>query len=186
MSTSLDGYVAGPQGEIDWMFRSRSDAGRRWVEELVGQAGLLAMGSRTYDEWAGFWPTASDPLAVPMNEIPKVVFTRNSSLKRHAGGTTPASQSWANAEVVSGDLTTEMKRLKQQPGKPILVQGGVGFAQSLVAAGLIDEYRLVVHPVVLGKGLSLFADLPAPLDLELRRTTLFPSGVTAHVYRPAG
>lgn len=185
MSMSLDGYVAGPDGEMDWTLRSRSDAGRRWVEETLSQAGLLVMGRQSYEDWAEYWPASSDPLAAPMNAIPKAVFTRQSALKREVGGTTAAAESWAEAEVVTGDLATEMKRLMQQPGKAILAQGGVGFAQSLVATGLVDEYRLVVHPVVLGKGLSLFAHLPAPLDLALRGTTLFPSGVAAHVYRPA-
>lgn len=180
MSISLDGFVAGPNGEIDWQLRSRDDGGKRWVEDTLWQAGLHAVGSRSFTGWAGYWPASSDPLAAPMNEIPKAVFTRQASLDLSS-----YSGNWAEAEVVNGDLATEIKRLKQQPGKDILAQGGASFAQSLVASGLIDEYRLVVHPVVLGSGLSLFAQLPKPLDLELRATTLFRSGAAAHVYRPA-
>jgi dihydrofolate reductase len=207
MSVSLDGFVGGPNGEIDWLLRSRDDGARSWIEDTLWQAGLHAMGSRTYYDMAGYWPTSGEPLAAPMNDIPKVVFTRQRSLNLNAGRTTTAlrdanraletragesvpvhsasSESWAEAEVVNGDLATQMKRLKQQPGKDILAHGGASFAQSLAASGLIDEYRLLVHPVVLGNGLSLFAQLPKPLDLELRATTLFRSGVTAHVYRPA-
>lgn len=195
MSISLDGFVAGPNGEIDWMLRSSDDGAKSWIEDTLWQAGLHAMGSRTYYAMAGYWPTSSDPLAASMNDVPKVVFTRQKSLDLNAGRTTGAgpsppahaasSESWAKAEVVNGDLTTEIRRLKQQPGKDILAHGGAGFAQSLAASGLIDEYRLVVHPVVLGVGLALFARLPKPLDLELRGTTLFRSGIAAHVYRPA-
>ena len=107
------------------------------------------------------------------------------SISRAGAVHSASSASWAAAEVVNGDLATEIQRLKQQPGKDILAQGGAGFAQSVAAYGLIDEYRLVVHPVVLGNGRSLFAQLPKPLDLELRATTLFRSDATANVYWPA-
>lgn len=181
MSISLDGFVAGPNGESDWMHRSRDDGGRSWVEETLWSAGLHVMGRRTYHDMAGYWPTSTStaPLAAPMNDIPKAVFTRQASLDLSA-----SSGSWAEAEVVNGDLAAEIGRLKQQPGKDILAHGGAGFAQSLAASGLIDEYRLVVHPVALGSGLSLFARLPKPLHLELRATTLFRSGTVAQVYRP--
>lgn len=204
MSISLDGFVAGPNGEIDWVFRSSDEGSRAWVEETLWQAGVHAMGSRSYFDMARFWPTANHPMAAAMNEIPKVVFTRQKSLDLDAGRTSAAAQdaqaqeaaaetpaqlasrkSWAEAEVAHGDLVAEVHRLKQQPGKFILAHGGASFAQSLAAAGLIDEYRLVVHPVVLGKGQPLFSQVAKPMDLELRSTTVFRSGVVAHVYRPA-
>lgn len=204
MSVSLDGFVAGPNGEIDWLFRSSDEGSSGWVEEMLWQAGLHAMGSRTYFDMARFWPTANHPMAAPMNEIPKVVFTRQKALDLNTGQTTAALRdaqaqegaaeapahseslkSWAEAEVAHGDLVAEVNRLKQQPGKFILAHGGANFAQSLAAAGLIDEYRLVIHPVVLGKGLPLFSQVAKPMDLELRSTTLFRSGIAVHVYRPA-
>src|SRR5215217_7196540 len=186
MSVSLDGFVAGPNGEIDWMLRGRDEAARDWTVDTLRQAGLHAMGSRTYFDMAAYWPTSTEAFAAPMNEIPKIVFTRQKSLDLGAGRTTNAlrdareaqeeiasspsqdAASWAEAEVANGDLTTEIERLKSQPGKDILAHGGAGFAQSLAAADLVDEYRLLVHPVALGSGLSLFGALPKPLDLELR------------------
>jgi dihydrofolate reductase len=142
-----------------------------------------------------------------MNEIPKVVFTRQPSLGPGAGHTTtaprdknraleaasgklavlnsPGAASWADTEVVNGDLAAEIGRMKQQQGKDIVAHGGAGFAQSLARLGLIDEYRLLVHPVALGAGLPLFSGLAKPMYLTLASTSIFASGVTARVYRPA-
>ena len=184
MSMSLDGFVAGPNGEIDWMIRSRDEGGKAWVADTLWQAGLHAMGSRSYFAWAEYWPASTDLLAAPMNEIPKIVFTRQPSLKMAAGGS-PAAASWAEAQIANGDLADGIARLKQQPGKDIVAHGGAGFAQSLTRLNLIDEYRLVVHPVALGAGLRLFAPLPQPLDLKLVSTSVFGSGVVAQIYRPA-
>jgi dihydrofolate reductase len=183
MSISVDGFIAGPNGETDWMLCSRNEGGKAWVADTLWQAGLHAMGSRSYFAWAEYWPTSADLLAAPMNEIPKVVFTRQQSLQL-AAGDSPNAASWAEAQIANGDLATEIERLKQQPGKDILAHGGARFAQSLVRSGLIDEYRLVVHPVALGAGLPLFADLPEPMHLKLISTSLFGSSA-AHVYRPA-
>jgi dihydrofolate reductase len=155
----------------------------------------------------GYWPTSTAPLAAPMNEFPKVVFTRRRFLDLAAGHTTtalrdsyhvleaaggkpavlafPNAASWAETQIANGDLATEIGRLEQQPGKDIVAHGGAGFAQSLAELGLIDEYRLLVHPVALGVGLPLFANLPKPVDLKLVSTSIFGSGVTAHVDRPA-
>jgi len=185
MSMSLDGFVAGPAGETDWQLRSRGEAGRTWIKDKLHQAGLLVMGRKTYLTMAAHWPNDTSPLAAPMNALPKAVFTRQPSWKPEGAGTDEGSESWAGAHVVHGDLATEIARLKQQPGNEILAFGGVNFAQSLAASGLVDEYRLLVHPVALGQGLSLFGQLPAAQPLDLRGTTLFPSGVAAHIYWPA-
>lgn len=184
MSMSIDGFVAGLNGEIDWMLSSRDEFGKASIAETLWNAGLHAMGSKSYFAWAGYWPTSTDLLAAPMNDIPKVVFTRQRSLNLPAANS-PNAASWAEAQVANGDLATEVARLKQQPGKDILAHGGAGFAQSLTRLGLVDEYRLVVHPVALGAGLPLFAELPEPMHLKLVSTSIFASGVATHVYRPA-
>jgi dihydrofolate reductase len=191
MSMSLDGFVSGPKGEQDWFLRWRGQDSGAWVLETLQQAGVHALGRRSFEELAAFWPTAAGPMAAPMNDVPKVVFTRQGSFDPRAavGEAWPAGNAggeagWGSARVASGDLTEEVQRLKAEPGGPILAQGGVAFARSLVRLGLVDEYRLVVAPVALGVGLPLFADLPAPLDLELVDATRFERGVMAQVYRP--
>jgi dihydrofolate reductase len=206
MSVSLDGFVSGPNGEIDWIFRSSSADSLASLVDLLRQAGAHAMGSRTYYDMAAFWPYSASPLADSMNEIPKIVFARHGIKdgtqvdvttraladaqrdrigQRSVTPTEAVLRSWARPTVVSGDLAAEVARLKEQSGNFILAHGGARFAQSLIATGLIDEYRLVVHPVALGRGLPLFSGLHQPIDLRLVSTTAFGSGVVGTVYQPA-
>ena len=169
MSVSLDGYVAPPDGSTDWAGAGRSPDGASWTLETVSNAGAHLMGATTYARWAGFWPTAPGPFAKPMNDIPKIVFSN--SLQ---------SADWAETTIASGDLTEAVTRLKQgQSSGYLLAQGGARFARSLVKTGLIDEYRLVVHPVVLSAGERLFT---APLTIEPISTTAFSGGAVAHVF----
>lgn len=205
MSVSLDGFVSGPNGEIDWIFRSMDEGVMAWTVEILWQAGLHIMGSRTYQDMAAYWPTSTEPFAAPMNEIPKVVFSKNKSLRPSAQHTTTAlkhararksavaplphpkastEESWTRPTIASGDLAEEIACLKQQPGKDILAHGGAGFARSLAREGLVDEYRLLTHPVALGRGLPLFSDLPSAVDMELLNATVFRTGAVAYVCRP--
>jgi dihydrofolate reductase len=197
MSMSLDGYVGGPNGEIDWLIRSLDEGATAWIADTLWQAGLHVMGSRTYYDMVGYWPTSTDTLAEPINAISKAVFTRQQSLDLTAGLTTtalkdatrareqeggsaaaspsPDAASWTESKVLNGDLVEELERLKTQLGNDILAHGGAGFARSLVKLDLIDEFRLLIHPVALGNGLPLFADLPRPLKLVLRSASSAPS-----------
>jgi dihydrofolate reductase len=206
MSVSLDGFVAGPNGEVDWIWRtSGGDDSTEWALNTLREASVHIMGSRSYYDMAAFWPYSDMPIAPPMNDIPKVIFSRQGikdstqvdptpalaeakarNAKRH--GVTPTAavlQSWNEPTVARGDLAEEILRLKEQPGNLILAHGGAQFAQSLVASGLIDEYRLGIHPVVLGQGQPLFCGLRSPVDLRLISTTPFRSGAVAAVYQPA-
>jgi dihydrofolate reductase len=204
MSTSADAFVGGPNGELDWLLAIEDPAITAWTLAVLRDASLHLMGSRTYHDMTAYWPTSTGPLAPPMNDIPKAVFTRKgleqpseklttTALKdaRAADGGKPVGQpttaiadSWLRPRVMRENLADEIKRLKQQPGKALLAHGGAGFARSLIKTGLIDEYRLLVHPVVLGRGLPIFSELPRPLNLVLVESTRFPSGAVAQVYRP--
>jgi dihydrofolate reductase len=169
MSVSLDGYVAPADGSTDWIAAGASDDRLSWTVETVSNAGAHLVGAATYAGWAGYWPGASGPFARPMNEIPKVVFSNSL-----------ASAGWGETAIAAGDLAETVTRLKQErSGGYLLAHGGARFARSLVETGLIDEYRLVVHPVVLGAGERLFL---APLTIEPASTTVFSGGAVAHVF----
>jgi dihydrofolate reductase len=204
MSVSVDGFVCGPKGEADWIFRNGDEEAARWSVDTLWQAGLHLMGSRTYHDMASWWPTSTDIFAPVMNEIPKAVATTRTAdelfrdretsqaVKDAADArTTPSAtpkpevaRSWSEPTVIIGDLATEIARLKQQSGKDIYAHGGAGFARSLVRLGLVDEFCLLVLPVALGSGLSIFIGLPHPLYLDLVKSTDFPKGSVARIYRP--
>ncbi len=169
MSVSLDGYVAPNDGSSDWAAAGRSDDGARWIVETLSNAGAHLIGANTYAAWADYWPAAPGPIAAAMNEIPKVVFSNSLT-----------SADWAETTIATGDLAAAVTRLKQERADGyLLAQGGTRFARSLVETGLIDEYRLVIHPVVLGAGERLFK---APLTIEPINTTVFSRGAVAHVF----
>jgi dihydrofolate reductase len=169
MSVSLDGYIAPPDGSTDWIAAGGSEDGLRWTVETVANAGAHLIGAATYAGWAGYWPGASGPFAKPMNEIPKVVFSNSLT-----------SADWGETTIAAGDLTAAVTRLKRErPDGYLLAHGGVRFARSLVETGLIDEYRLRSHPVVLGAGERLFL---APLTIEPVTTSVFSGGGVAHVF----
>jgi dihydrofolate reductase len=153
MSVSLDGYVAGPNGDPDWILPGFDDELSAQTVEALWQAGVHAMSAVTYGDMAADWPTSDEPYAAPMNEIPKVSSPRTLT-------ETPLGE----AEIVRGPLADEIDLLKDQPGKAILAHGGSRFAQSLAAEGLIDEYWRI-HPVALGDGLPLFPRMPSPKQL---------------------
>jgi dihydrofolate reductase len=200
MMMSLDGFVCGPNGEMDWIFANRSEDSTAWTMETLHEAGLHIMGSRTFMDMKSWWPTSSGIYAAPMNEIPKATFARSGlatakttesleGAKRADSGTqgkrAPHAETWDQAEIITGDLAEEIKRLKKQDGKLIVAHGGASFAQSLVEAGLIDEYRLLIYPVAIGKGKPIFSKTRAPLGLKLQYAKPFDNGEVAHVYRPA-
>jgi dihydrofolate reductase len=169
MSVSLDGYVASLDGSTDWLAAGHSDDALRWNVETVSNAGAHLMGAATYAVMAAHWPSDSGPFAKPMNEIPKVVFSNSLT-----------SGDWDETTIAAGDLADAVTRLKQERFDGyLLAHGGARFARSLVATGLIDEYRLLIHPVVLGAGERIFH---APLTIEPASTTVFSGGIVAHVF----
>ena len=205
MSVSVDGFVCGPNGEIDWILRTSDKSALGWIEKTLWEAGVHIMGSHTFHDMAAYWPTSSDSLAAPMNEIPKVVFSRKGFVEKKKDdmttqafrdtsrmdakkgiGKTDISDSavtWSEA-LVAKDIVSDITKLKQQEGNYILAHGGASFAQDLVRYGLIDEYRLVIHPVILGKGMPLFISTPDTIDLKLVSSAQFQTGIIANVYSP--
>ena len=132
------------------------------------------MGRVNYEVMAGFWPTSSHPSAGPMNDIPKVVFSRPMQ---------PAD--WPETRIADGDTAEEIARLKAEPGGDIVACAGTQFVRSLIRLSLVDQYRLWVLPAAAGQGAPLFTGLAHPLKLRLIKSTAFPSGVLELVYSPA-
>src|SRR5215210_468565 len=160
MDISLDGFVGAADGDVAWAVEDFGDPELQdWMVAGLWEAGAHLMGRGAYDDMAPHWPTSAEPYAPPMNEIPKVVFSR-----------TLTEPAWDGTRVVSGDLETEIAALKAEPGGPLLLHGGAGLARELARLRLIDEYRLLVHPVALARGLALFAE---PVRLRLTGTRSF-------------
>jgi dihydrofolate reductase len=168
---SIDEFVVGPHGHAGGL--AEPEELKRWKLDRIRRAGTHIMGRVTYEQMAAAWPTSTDDYAGPMNEIPKVAFSK-----------TLDAASWAGTSIARGELTEEVAALRDQPGGEIIAWGGAGFAQSLSRAGLIDEYVLVIKPVAYGGGLPIFRDLPDALQLDLVEARIFDGGVVLHRYAP--
>jgi dihydrofolate reductase len=173
MSMSLDGFV-GSDREHPGVAISDAEV-KRWKLARISKAGAHLMGRTTYQEMSSYWPWSDDPYAGPMNDIPKIVFS--STL-------TDDEATWPVTRVARGDLAAEISAIKAEPGADVIAWGGARFAGALAAADLIDEYRLLVQPLVLGRGDPLFAQLPESRHLDLVEATPFPSGIVVQIYRP--
>lgn len=171
MSASFDGYVVGPKGHAG--LHSEPEELHRWKLDRIRRAGTHIMGRVTYQEMSSFWPSSTADYAAPMNEIPKVVFSK-----------TLSEATWPESSIARGDLAEEIDALKRKPGGEIIAWGGASFAQALSNAGLIDQYAIVTQPVAYGSGKPLFRDLPEPLQLKLVGATTFSTGTMLHIYEP--
>jgi dihydrofolate reductase len=175
MSMSLDGFGARRDGTMEWLGTAQrhGDHRQRGVSELLGQTGLLVLGGRAAQDMAQAWPGSQSPTGELMNALPKVVFS-----------STLTEVAWSNTRVSDRPVEDELPELKDEPGKDIVVFGGVSFARSLAAHGLIDEYRINVQPVALGDGLPLLDGPGEPLRLELVASTTWADGPITHTYVP--
>ena len=145
-----------------------------WFEH----ASAFLLGRKTYQIFSGHWPRVTDPgdpIAAKLNALPKYV-----------ASTTLASADWQNSSILSGDVASEVAKLKEQPGDELQVHGSGGLAQALIDHDLIDEYRLLVFPVHLGSGKKLFRDGVKPAALRLVSATTTGTGVVIATYRPDG
>jgi dihydrofolate reductase len=172
---SLDGYSCDEDTELYRLMDAVEDPEQEeYFVSRLWQAGTHIMGRVTYEEMAEFWPTSDHPIAAPLNNMPKVVFS--ASLP---------SATWPPTRIARGDTADELALLKQEPGGEIIAHGGTQFARSLIRLGLVDEYRLWVLPAAVGQGVPLFTELARPLALTLIKTTAFPSGMLELCYLPA-
>lgn len=174
MSVSVDGFVAPAKGAPDHRGAPEAPALKQRKLDWLRQTGTHLMGRVTYQQMADHWPYSGDEYASPMNDLPKVVFSK-----------TLMDANWNNSQVARGDLAEEISTLRQQPGGDIIAWGGASFVQALSRARLVDEYRLVTNPVALGDGLPLFKDLSTPIRLQLLEATTYATGEVLHIYQTA-
>jgi dihydrofolate reductase len=167
--------------DLDWHFPYFDENMGRAVGEDYDTADVLLLGRVTYDSFAGAWPDREAaggddaPFAKRLGDTRKVVVSRQ-----------PLEFSWRNCELLDGDLADAVTALKADPGVTgILIPGSISVVQQLLAAGLVDELRLLVHPVAARKGRKLFDDGDAPYHLAVTATEVFPTGVIRVIYTPA-
>jgi dihydrofolate reductase len=170
---SLDGFFEGPNKEMDWIILDEEFFA--YAKDMLRSAGTLLFGRTTYQHMAGYWPFApKDEIADYMNNLAKVVFS----------GTLEKAE-WNNSRLVKTDAAEEVLRLKQQSGKDIVILGSATLASFLLQQGLIDEYRVILNPVLIGAGNPLFKGIKQTLRLKLQQTKLFASGVVVLYYQKA-
>ncbi len=176
MLISIDGCFEGPGGELGWHRIDREF--NEYMIDLLNTVDLLLLGKNTYELMASYWHTetafSDDPVvAARVNALQKLVFS----------STLPAA-GWKNTKLVKEDSLAAISCLKKQPGKDLLIVGSDRLAQSCMAAGLIDEYRIIINPVILGEGNALFGGIGALQSLKLNKTRTFDSGNVLLYYQP--
>ena len=179
---TLDGFIAAPDNTMDFVGRLYDDVMGKYEDDFVSAADTLILGRVTYQSFAGAWPKVPDDAsrsegerayARKLNAMRKVVFSR--SLDK---------VEWNNSVLMKEIVPAEITKLKQQPGKNIVIYGSASVVQALTNLGLIDEYQLLVHPVVLGAGKPLFKDITKPVNLHLTQVDNRKSGVVVLYYEP--
>jgi dihydrofolate reductase len=171
---SLDGVVESPE---KWHFPYFNDEMGQAVGSQMASSDTMLLGRRTYEEFAAYWPNQGSDveLADFMNGTPKLV-----------ASTTLSQLDWQNSTLLEGDVAEALTRLKQGPGKDISITGSPTLVRSLLAAGVLDELRLLLHPIVVGSGKRLFPDGSAQTPLKLVSSETFSTGVLSLTYEPAG
>lgn len=168
---SVDGVVEAPDKFLRADLYGDLDA---FNDDTIGGQDAVLLGRKTYEEWSAFWPGSDiEPFATFINTTPKYVASK--SIK---------SADWPQSTLLSGDSLKEIAALKSLPGKSIGVHGSIGLVQSLLAAGLLDELRLVVCPAIAGKGRRLLSREGDPIQLDLLAARTTPRGLNYFVYRP--
>lgn len=175
---TLDGFFEGPGHDISW--HSVDQAFNDFAIQQLDSAGALIFGRVTYEMMVSYWPSKDaiqeDPqVAERMNRLPKVVFSH--SLAR---------ADWQNTRLVKGEPGVEIARLKNEPGGNLFVFGSANLSATLIAQGLIDEFRVIIIPILLGSGTPLFQGISGRIPLELTHSQTFSNGNVLLFYQPAG
>ena len=177
---TLDGFIAGPNEEMDWVMVD-SEMGK-YEDYLVSAADTLLLRRVTYQSFAGSWPHVPDNPAVSPGE--KEYARKLNAMRKIVFSKTLPTVEWNNSTLVKEVVPEEITQLKQEPGRDMLIYGSASLVRTLTNYGLIDEYQLLVHPVILGGGKPLFQNILERRKLKLVKTKSFPSGVIGLYYQP--
>lgn len=169
---SLDGVTEAPEG---WTFPYFDDEIGQTIGMQMASSDAMLLGKRTYEEFAAYWPDADAPFAGYMNETPKYV-----------ASTTLTSLEWRNSTLLRGDVIGAVAALKREPGKDISVTGSVTLVRTLLGVGLVDELRLLLYPIVVGRGKRLFEGASDQVPMKLLDSRTFGTGVVSLTYEPTG
>jgi dihydrofolate reductase len=175
---SLDGFVAGPNGELDWMTWEMDDKSKKFVNDLTDSVDTILLGRKMTEGFISYWTNVKPEseqysFARKMVEKPKYVFSN-----------TLTKSNWENTTIVNGDLKEEINNIKyQNRDKDIIVYGGATFVSSLIKNNLIDEYYLIINPTAIGKGLRIFDGIESKLKLTLINSTYFDNGKVVNQYK---
>jgi dihydrofolate reductase len=170
---SLDGFFEGTDKGLDWFIVEEEFFD--YAKAMLRAADTLLFGRKTYEHMANYWPSAPpDEIADQMNNLAKIVFSK-----------TLQNVEWNNSRLVKDDIGEEILKLRQQPGKDMVVLGSAELANHLLRLGLIDEYRVILTPVLIGSGNPLFQGLKERLKLKLSGTKALGSGVVILYYQRA-
>ena len=177
---SVDGCIAGPNGEMDWMVGLLDDESIKYAYKITESVDTILLGRKMTDVFISSWLDVmnkpDDPLFVfakKMIETPKVVFTKTLNKSR-----------WINTDIATGDLVEEVSKIKRQNGRDIIVYGGASFDSSLIKEKLIDEFYLFINPVAIGNGMTIFKDLNDIQKYTLIESKVFESGKILLRYEP--
>ncbi len=181
MQLSVDGFVAGPNGEMDFMTWDMDDRLKNYINDVTDSVDHILLGRKMTDGFVSYWESVvadpantQFPFAKKMVDIPKVVFSK-----------TLDKSIWNNTVLAKGDISEEVSKLKKQSGKDIIVYGGSNFVSSLIKQNLIDEYILFINPAALGKGMGIFNGLNSKLNLSLIESKAYDCGIVVIRYKPA-
>ncbi|HEU4471360.1 MAG TPA: dihydrofolate reductase family protein [Flavisolibacter sp.] len=177
---TADGYIAGPNGEMDWVTMPWTDDINNYVNELTASIDTILLGRKLAEGFIPYWASVAanpeDPdfaSGKKFTDTPKVVFTR--TLER---------SEWSNAVLAKGTLASQINALKKGEGKDMIAYGGAGFVSSLIREGLIDEYHLFINPAAIGQGLAIFKEVGGRQNLKLVRSIPFECGIVLLQYEP--
>jgi dihydrofolate reductase len=181
MNVTLDGFLSGPDCELDWHFQSWTSEMAECACEQLSKSDTILLGRITYSAMARYWSAKLTDFSFPREDLAfadmmhrhtKFVFSHSTGIPH-----------WNNAIRIKGNMAAAIVQLKQQPGRDMIIYGSASIVAALTPLNLVDEYHIWVHPVVLGKGKALFKSVSRQLNLQLYKTHIFRSGVAMLCYK---